>query len=266
MRFALALTTMALSSGCIEKTDATHEPHLIAQERVSDPTAPHRNFLKKLDTSPSFKSPIRSFLVKNPSKYQVSTWPIVDSFHGLSEEFRCPVSKRFVESALRLGWELVRCEVSGPVFFRRVREDDSCGSPRLLHYFEVLQVSWERGERFGSNIPSGKKPNVTFLMDLPRLELEVAGDIKAKLVKPYQAENLDVSRSSIGDRNLYRIIDSAQEVGVLLRVRDDGSRCANESSGLIIGKDIVGRVSSPVSNYAHIRKLLAEALDVGSPA
>jgi hypothetical protein len=254
----LAASALALASACVEeKTSA--EQVLIAQEKAPDPRAYHEEIQKQLEASPSFRSPIRSALIANPGRYQGSTWPTVTTFYDLPEEFRCPVSESVINSAGKFGWELVRCDMAQPIFFRRVREDDNCPRPRLLHYFEVMQVSL-RSKRITLENPKQSKHLLLNLIESPRLELEVEEGSKSELVDPFLAKDLDISRSAIGDRNLYRIIDRARDVGVLLRVNDEQSDCVQESSGVIVGDGVVGKVSTPLSTYVHVRKLLDESV------
>lgn len=256
----LAASALALASACVEERTSA-EPVLIEQVKAPDHRAYHEEIQKQIEASPSFGSSIRSSLIADPSRYQGSTWPIVDSFYGLPEEFRCPVSEAVINRAGKFGWELVRCDMAHPIFFRRVREDDNCPRPRLLHYFEVMQVAL-RSERITLEHPKRNKHLSLDLIALPRLDLEVEEGSKVELVDPYLEEDLDISRSSIGDRSLYRIIDRARDVGVLLRVYDQQSDCVQESSGVIVGDDAVGKVSTPLSTYVHVRKLLDESLAI----
>lgn len=258
----LVAAALALVSACVEeKTSA--DPILIAKEKAPDTRAYHEEIQRQLEASPSFRSPIRSALIANPGRYQVSTWPTVTTFHDLPAEFRCPVSEAVINSAGKFGWELVRCDMAQPIFFRRVREDDNCPRPRLLHYFEVMQVSL-KSERSTLETPKQSKHLLLNLIESPRLELEVEEGSKSDLVDPYLAKDLDISRSSIGDRSLYRIIDRARDVGVLLRVHDEQSDCVQESSGVIVGDGVVGKISTPLSTYVHVRKLLDESLAIAA--
>lgn len=263
LRCILAASGLALVFACVEEKATNPQPVLMAQEKAPDSRAYYQDIQKRLEASPSFRSPIRSSLIADPSRYQVSTWPIVTTFYGLPEEFRCPVPEAVLDKARRFGWELVRCDMAQPIFFRRVRDDDNCPRPRLLHYFEVMQVSL-RSKRTNLENPKQSKHLLLNLIESPKLELEVEEGRKSELVDPYLAKDLDISRSSIGDRRLYRIIDRARDVGVLLRVHDEHSDCVQESSGVIVGDGVVGRVSTPLSTYVHVRKLLDESLAIAA--
>lgn len=261
-RSPLALVCMSLAAGCSDEKGKEFPVPEITTIETSDHGKAQREFEARLAISPTFRSDIRSALIADHSAYRGSSWPSVEEFRDLPVKFKCPVAKKLVDFAEKSGWELVRCELAGPVFFRKMDVEHNCPKPTVLQHFEVMQLSLN-ADRFSlSNPDRFEQISFLFIDEMPRGTIDVHSDLQAKLVAPLSANELEFSRHPVGQYTGYRIIDRRIDTHVLLWMSDGAVACPRASKGVIVGNGIIGRVSTPLSTYAHVQDLLAESLSI----
>ena len=261
-RLIAALACILASTGCVvEEPQQTTIPKIDTTPRPAEGRAP-LEYERKLESGPTFRSTIRSAMIAASDKYRTSSWPSVERFRNLSEEFSCQVDTEIVNFAKQSGWELVRCELAGPVFFRKVARPRKCSKPSVLQEFEVMQLSMD-ADRFATSNPDRFEQISSFFVgDLPRGRKDVRSKLQAKLVSPWSVDDLDFSRYPVGQHIGYRIVDRRRDTRVILWRSDYDVACSRASAGVIVGDGVVGRISTPRSTYAHVQNLLDQSLEI----
>lgn len=263
MRFRIIVSALPiLIAACSPETS---EGSGNAGQIVAIPTINYeeitREYELRLQDAPIYHSSIRAELISRADEYRQSYRPLIDRYRGLEPSFRCPYPVYAIERAQDDGWELVRCDISGAVFLKRLGAPRRCkGMPAIPDHFATLQLRFGIDRlRRGANTRLDAAAFI-FAQEILAPVTVLPPSMKEQMSVGAATDRIEYATRKLSGLTAFYLLDRQEDALVVLHRADNPTGCSRNAFGLILGDGAQATVDMPTEDYGQMRDQLTKAI------